>query len=121
MRAAARDDDTADAPSADKRLTFAAIKRFGVAGTLSYVLTELAFWALALPGAAFGYHASTGEWLSWDTDRAQLAALAATFVTGVRFAVPLRMGVAFACVPAVQRALDAAGLTRSDDSEQPQR
>lgn len=70
--------------------TFASIKRFGVAGTLSYIITEVAFWALALPGAAFGYHASTGEWLSWDTDRAQLAALAATFVTGVRFgAVPL--------------------------------
>ena len=105
-------------PDASSRAasTFASIKRFGVAGTLSYVLTEVAFWALALPGAAFGYHASTGEWLSWDTDRAQLAALAATFVTGVRFAVPLRMGVALACVPAVQRALDAAGVARSADA-----
>jgi len=38
-------------------------------------------------------------------------------VTGVRFAVPLRMGVALACVPAVQRALDAAGVAR--DAQQP--
>jgi ribose 5-phosphate isomerase A len=104
-----------DAPSRAAS-TFASIKRFGAAGTLSYILTEVAFWALALPGAAFGYHASTGEWLSWDTDRAQLAALAATFVTSVRFAVPLRMGVALACVPAVQRALDAAGVARSADA-----
>ena len=118
---ASRGDGEADAPPPDARLTFAAIKRFGVAGTVSYVLTEVAFWALALPGASLAYHASTGEWLSWDTDRAQLAALAATFVTGVRFAVPLRMGVAFACVPAVQRALDAAGLTRGGDDEQPRR
>ena len=104
-----------DAPSR-AAATFASIKRFGVAGTLSYVLTEVAFWALALPGAAFGYHEGTGEWLSLDTDRAQLAALAATFVTGVRFAVPLRMGVALACVPAVQRALDAASVVRSADA-----
>ena len=76
--------------------TFASIKRFGAAGTLSYILTEVAVWALALPGAAFGYHASTGEWLSWDTDRAQLAALAATFVTGVRFgACPPVRGLAW--------------------------
>jgi ribose 5-phosphate isomerase A len=89
----------------------AGLKRFGVAGTLSYVATEVAFWAIALPGAAFAYHASTGEWLSWETDRAQLAALAATFVTGVRFAVPLRMGVALACVPLVQKLLDSAGVS----------
>jgi ribose 5-phosphate isomerase A len=87
------------------------LKRFGVAGTLSYVATEVVFWAVALPGAAFAYHASTGEWLSWETDRAQLAALAATFVTGVRFAVPLRMGVALACVPLVQKLLDSAGVS----------
>ena len=114
-RASASSGTEPDAPSRAAS-TFASIKRFGVAGTLSYVLTEVAFWAVALPGAWFGYHASTGEWLSWDTDRAQLAALAATFVTGVRFAVPIRMGVALACVPAVQRALDSAGVARGGDA-----
>lgn len=87
------------------------VKRFGLAGTLSYVATEVAFWAFALPAAFFGYHATTGEWLSLDTDRTQLLALAATFVTGVRFAVPLRLGVALALVPSVQRFLDARQST----------
>jgi hypothetical protein len=107
----APEEKSAAAPSS-RGVSMAQIKSFGVAGTISYVLTELAFWAVAAPGAWFGYHATTGVWLSWDTDRAQLAALAAAFVTGVRFAVPLRMGVALACVPLVQRALgkaDSAG------------
>lgn len=29
-------------------------------GTLSYVVTEIAFWAFALPAAYFGYHQATG-------------------------------------------------------------
>jgi hypothetical protein len=82
------------------------IKSFGVAGTLSYVITELAFWAVALPGAYFGYHQTTGEWLSLETDRAQLVGLAAAFVTGVRFAVPLRMGAALALTPTVKQLIE---------------
>lgn len=87
-------------------ITMERIKRFGFAGTLSYVVTEVAFWVVALPGAIFTYHQSTGEWLSWETDRAQLVGIAAAFVSGVRLAVPLRMGVAFALIPTVQRMLD---------------
>ena len=94
------------------------IKSFGIAGTLSYVLTELVFWAIALPGAAISYHATTGEWLSWQTDKATLGALAATFVTGVRFVVPIRMGVALACVPFVQRLLDAINTKSGMNDEQ---
>lgn len=82
------------------------IKSYGVAGTLSYVVTELAFWAIALPGAYFGYHQATGEWLSFETDRAQLVGIAAGFVTGVRFAVPLRMGAALALVPTMKKLLE---------------
>lgn len=84
----------------------AKIKSYGAAGTLSYVITELAFWAIALPGAFIGWHQSTGEWLSLDTDRAQLIGIAAAFVTGVRFAVPLRMGAALALIPTVKKVLD---------------
>jgi hypothetical protein len=36
----------------DKAAVMGSIKSFGVAGTLSYVLTELLFWAVALPGGA---------------------------------------------------------------------
>ena len=34
----------------DKAEVMANIKSFGVAGTVSYVITELVFWAVALPG-----------------------------------------------------------------------
>jgi hypothetical protein len=40
----------------DKTKLMDQIKSFGVAGTLSYVVTELAFWAIALPGAWIGEH-----------------------------------------------------------------
>jgi hypothetical protein len=55
--------------------------------------------------AYIGYHQSTGEWLSLETDRTQLVGIAAAFVTGVRFAVPLRMGAALALVPTMKRLL----------------
>lgn len=92
----------------NKSELMAKIKSYGVAGTLSYVITELIFWAIALPGAYFGYHQSTGDWLSLETDRAQLIALAAAFVTGVRFAVPLRMGAALAMIPTVKQVLEGS-------------
>lgn len=98
---------TSDAASTNgKSELMAKIKSYGAAGTLSYVITELAFWAIALPGAFIGWHQSTGEWLSLDTDRAQLIGIAAAFVTGVRFAVPLRMGAALALIPTVKKVLD---------------
>lgn len=53
-----------------------------------------------------GYHQTTGEWLSLETEMSQLVGLAAAFVTGVRFMVPLRMGAALALVPTMQRLLE---------------
>ena len=176
---------------ADKSVMMQRIKSFGIAGTLSYVITEIAFWAIALPGAWIGersgqatlvqrllpcrpcavpvyarvrlpvgpacaklahqcmhgltppppcdpsgptplvlasgnqhpsldglispfpplnsgYHQTTGDWLSLDTDRAQLVGIAAAFVTGVRFMVPLRMGAALALVPTVQKLVEGS-------------
>jgi hypothetical protein len=40
----------------DKAAVMANLKSFGVAGTVSYVVTELVFWALALPGGHCPYH-----------------------------------------------------------------
>jgi len=54
---------------------------------------------LVCGAAYFGYHSTTGVWLSTQTDGAQIAGLAATFVTGVRFLVPVRMGAALALTP----------------------
>ncbi len=64
---------------------------------------EVIFWAMAIPGAAYTYHSSTGDWLSWDTGKAQLVGIAAGFVTVVRFVVPVRMGIALAMTPTVDR------------------
>ena len=47
--------DSQDDPSSnDKAKLMQNIKSYGLAGTLSYVVTELIFWAIALPGAWIG-------------------------------------------------------------------
>ena len=61
----------------------------------------------------FGYHATTGEWLSLQTDRTQIVGLAAAFVTGVRFLVPVRMGVALALTPTCDKLLVQPLLDRN--------
>ena len=43
-------------------LSYAAIKKLGVAGTLAYILTELAFWLVAFPLAATSYYQAFGHW-----------------------------------------------------------
>eukprot|EP00798_Chlamydomonas_sp_ICE-L_P013669 gene13669-19557_t len=98
-----RDQEPAKKEKFDKAALMSKIKSYGLAGTLSYVITEIMFWAIALPVAAYSYHSTTGEWLSWDTDKAQLIGIAAGFVTVVRFAVPFRMAAAFALIPAVDK------------------
>ena len=47
-------DSTGSAAGEDKVMMMTKIKSFGIAGTLSYVITELVFWAVALPGAWIG-------------------------------------------------------------------
>jgi len=83
------------------------IKDAGLAGTLAYVLVELAFWAVAFPLAAWGYRANTGVWLdlSSDVDKATLAAAAAALATGARVFVPMRVAAAVALTPTVSRVL----------------
>jgi hypothetical protein len=80
-------------------------------------LPELVFWAVALPAAAYSYHSTTGEWLSWSTDKAQLVGIAAGFVTVVRFAVPLRMGAALALTPTVDRLVVKRLLSAPNDDK----
>eukprot|EP00899_Mesostigma_viride_P012265 jgi/Mesvir1/21039/Mv08087-RA.1 len=102
----------------DKKRLWAQIKRTGVAGTLSYVITEVFFWALALPGAYFGYHQATGNWLSLSEDKAQLVGLAAGFVTGVRLLVPIRMGAAVALIPTVDKYIVQKFMPKTEEELQ---
>jgi Protein of unknown function (DUF2499) len=94
------------------RLSMATVKEFGVAGTLAYVLTELAFWAVAFPVAAAALYQSTGHWpnVIEDTgDRAAVAALVFAGANVARVLVPLRLGAAIALAPWVQENIIKGG------------
>jgi hypothetical protein len=86
-------------------LTFERIKSLGAAGTLSYVLAEVAFWALAVPAAVLFYRTADGTWLALSDvdDRAKLLGAGAVFINVVRAFVPLRLAAALALVPTVER------------------
>ena len=99
-----------DAP----KLTMADVKSFGVAGTVSYVLIELAFWAIAGPAAFAWYKFAEGSWLdlSDPTDKAKLFGAGAVFINIVRLFVPLRLAAALALAPTVAKFID-----RGDDEQ----
>ena len=53
------------------------LKKYGVAGTVAYILTELAFWAVAFPVAAALLYQTTGHWpdvFQDDGDRGECCA-----------------------------------------------
>lgn len=83
-------------------LSMDTIKQYGVAGTVAYVLTELAFWVVAFPVAAYALYQSTGHWPDVITDNADRAAALAFIFAGANIArlmVPLRLGAALALAP----------------------
>ncbi len=88
-----------------KKSGFAQVKEFGTAGIASYVLVELAFWAIALPAAIAWYRVAEGTWLDFDNpaDKAKLLGAGAVFINGVRFFVPFRLAAALALAPVVRR------------------
>ena len=81
------------------------VKDAGVAGIVSYMFWELAFWGVSIPVCVVGYYQVTGHWpdLSDSDDAAKLGAEAFAFVNLARFAVPLRIGLALSTVPWVQQ------------------
>ena len=86
----------------DASLSMSDIKKYGVAGTVAYVLTELVFWALAFPIASTVYYNTTGHWpdvLNDTTDRATVLGFVFAGANIARLAVPLRLGAAIALAP----------------------
>ena len=83
------------------------VKDAGVAGIISYIFWEWAFWGVSIPVCIFGYYQVTGHWpdLSNSEDQAKLGAEAFAFVNVARFAVPLRIGLALSTTPWVQQNL----------------
>jgi hypothetical protein len=84
--------------------SFDIVKSKGTSGIISYVITEVMFWALVIPIIIASYHGSNQEWLNFANteDRAKILALAGVYVTSIRLAVPLRLGVAVAIIPWVE-------------------
>ena len=83
-------------------LSMADVKKYGVAGTVAYVLTELAFWAVALPVASTALYQSTGHWpdvINDSTDRTTVLGFIFAGANVARLLVPLRLGAALALAP----------------------
>jgi len=83
-------------------LTFEDVKKFGVSGTVAYVLTELAFWAVAFPVASTALYQSSGHWPDVINDSADRATVLGFIFAGAnvaRLLVPLRLGAALALAP----------------------
>jgi len=94
------------------------VKDAGIAGIISYVFWEWAFWGVSIPVCISGYYGVTGHWpdLSNADDQKQLAAEAFAFVNVARFAVPLRIGLALSTTPWVQdNIVDKFGLGSKKD------
>ena len=78
------------------------VKKYGVSGTLAYVLTELAFWAVAFPVAAAIFTQANGhppDLFNSGADRAAVAAAVFAGANVARLAVPFRFAVALAAAP----------------------
>lgn len=82
-------------------LSMADVKKYGVSGTVAYVLTELAFWAVAFPVAATVFYNTAGHWPDFgeNADRAAVLGFIFAGANAARLAVPLRLGAAIALAP----------------------
>lgn len=84
------------------------VKKYGVAGTVAYVLTELAFWIVAFPVASTALYQTTGHWPDVVNDNGDRAAVLGFIFAGANIAralVPLRFGAALALAPWVDENL----------------
>jgi len=106
--------------SGGEGLSYAEIKKFGVAGTIAYILTELAFWAVAFPVASTSFYNLNGHWPDFGdgSDRAAVLAFIFAGANVARLVVPLRFGAAFALVPWVQENIcDKFGIGDGNSGE----
>lgn len=83
------------------------VKNAGISGVFAYALTELGFWIISLPSAILYYHYQTNEWLNFNTseDQVKVAAFSAAFVSFARLVVPLRLGLALALTPFINKTI----------------
>jgi len=88
-------------PSTYGNITMDDVKKYGAAGTAAYVLTELAFWAIAVPSECFTFYYTAGRWPDWSSTTDQAAVLGFVFAASniARLCLPLRFGAALALAP----------------------
>ena len=98
----------------------AKIKSLGTSGIIAYIITELGFWATSLPSALLALHEEEGRWLSLtdEADRVKVIAFAATIVTGARLLVPLRLSMALALAPVVDKIRGGDAFASKDEPKE---
>ena len=97
------------------------MKKYGVAGTLAYIITELAFWAVAFPVASTSFYNLNGHWPDFGDGSDRTAVLAFIFAGAnvARLVVPVRFGVAFAIAPWVDENIcQRFGIGGGDSKEE---
>lgn len=91
------------------------VKDAGIAGIISYIFWEWAFWGVSIPVCIGAYYEVTGHWpdFSNSEDLQKLGAEAFAFVNVARFAIPLRIGLALSTTPWVKsNIVDKFGLDK---------
>lgn len=88
-------------PSTYGNITMDDVKKYGAAGTLSYVITELIFWAVAFPTEVFIYLQTAGHWPDFSKPEESAAVFGMVFAASnvARLLLPLRFGAALAMAP----------------------
>ncbi|CAE7692197.1 unnamed protein product [Symbiodinium sp. CCMP2592] len=77
------------------------VKKYGAAGTLSYVITELIFWAVAFPSECIVYLNTAGHWPDFSKPEESAAVFGLVFAASniARLLLPIRFGAALAMAP----------------------
>ena len=94
------------------------LQEFGLAGTLSFILWEWAFWLIGGGGAVAAYVQATGHMpdLSNKEELAATGGSAFAFINVARLAVPVRIGLAVSTAPWVEEnVVMKFGLKGNDD------
>mmetsp|Transcript_41960 Transcript_41960/g.106724 ORF Transcript_41960/g.106724 Transcript_41960/m.106724 type:complete len:276 (+) Transcript_41960:81-908(+) len=88
-------------PNTYGNITMVDVKKYGAAGTLAYVFTELAFWALAVPTECAVFYQTAGRWPDFSNDMDKAAVVGFVFAASniARLCLPLRFGAALAMAP----------------------
>jgi len=94
-------------PEPEKENMMTKVKAAGVAGLISYALWEFAFWTISVPIAIFSYHATTGQWPSFDDKEstAKVSAVIFGFLNLARALVPVRIALTLGTAPLVDKYL----------------